>query len=321
MNHKVAVLIPCLNEEASILKTIADVRRVLPKSLILVIDNGSTDSTAELAVKAGAKVLFEPQKGKGFAVRKGFDNIPFGTDAIFMVDGDGTYGVESLLEAIDKVVSQGFDMVIGVRRVTPSEARKVGREFRVGHALGNRMLTFTFNKLFGVPISDSLSGWRVLSPGFVNSFPGGASEFEVEAELNSHVYTLKCAISEVTVKYESRVEGSESKLRTYRDGIKILNKNLLLYRSEKPATAFTLMAMPWLFTGTLLSSRVLGDYLETQLVPKFPSLIASIGAFIIGSNLWVTGMILERVRLQRVASARIAYRESTRMLRSWLPTS
>lgn len=321
MNHKVAVLIPCLNEEASILKTILEVRGVLPKSLIMVIDNGSTDSTAELAVKAGAKVLFEPQKGKGFAVRKGFDNIPFDTEAIFMVDGDGTYGVESLLEAIERVVSQGFDMVIGVRRVTPGEDRNVRREFRVGHALGNRILTFTFNKLFGVPISDTLSGWRVFSPGFVNSFPGGASEFEIEAELNSHVYTLKCAISEVTVKYDSRVEGSVSKLRTYRDGIKILKKNLLLYRSEKPSTAFTLMAMPWLLTGALLSSRVLGDYLQTQLVPKFPSLIASIGAFIIGSNLWVTGMILERVRLQRVASARLAYRESTRKLRSSLPAS
>jgi glycosyltransferase involved in cell wall biosynthesis len=321
LNHKVAVLIPCLNEAKSILKTISEVRSVLPLSMIFVIDNGSTDSTPDLAAKAGAKVLFEPQRGKGFAVRKGFDNIPFDTDAIFMVDGDGTYGVESLHEAIDKVVSQGFDMVIGVRRVTQGVGSNNAREFRVGHELGNRILTFTFNRLFGVPISDSLSGWRVLSPGFVNSFPGGASEFEIEAELNSHVHTLKCAISEVNVEYKSRVEGSESKLRTYRDGIKILKKNLLLYRSEKPSRAFTLMSLPWLLAGTLLSSRVLGDYLQTQLVPKFPSLIASIGAFIIGSNLWVTGMILERVRLQRVASARIAYRESTRMLRSWPPTS
>lgn len=313
MKYKVVTLIPCLNEASSIQKTISDVKKAVPDSSIIVIDNGSTDGTASLAKSAGATVLFEPQKGKGFAIRRGFDNVPPDTDAIFMIDGDGTYGVEPLIEGIERVVDQGFDMVVGVRRVSSTEKVSDSREYRVGHALGNRVLTFTFNKLFGVQISDSLSGWRVLSPGFVNSFPGGASEFEIEAELNSHVYTLMCGVSEIPVNYESRVLGSQSKLRTYRDGFMILKKNLLLYRSEKPAMAFGLLSIPWLLVGSLLTSRVLSDYLETQLVPKFPSLIAAIGAFIIGSNLWVTGMILERVRLQRVAMARIAYREASRL--------
>ncbi len=313
MNSKVCVLIPCLNEAKSIQKTISDIRSVVPDSFIFVIDNGSSDETVALAKSTGVEVIFEPKKGKGFAIRRGFDSVPRDTDVIFMIDGDGTYGLEPLLEAIDRVVTYGFDMVVGVRQVNSKATRLSSSEYRLGHALGNRILTATFNKLFGVRISDSLSGWRVFSPGFVHSFPGGASEFEIEAELNSHVYTLMCGVSEVPVNYESRVLGSQSKLRTYRDGFMILKKNLLLYRSEKPAMAFGLLSIPWLLVGSLLTSRVLSDYLETQLVPKFPSLIAAIGAFIIGSNLWVTGMILERVRLQRVAMARIAYREASRL--------
>lgn len=312
MNHKVVVIIPCLDEAKSIHKTILEVRSVLPNALILVIDNGSTDDTVDTAKRSGARVLFEPQKGKGFAVRRGFDNIPKSADVVFMLDGDGTYEVAPVLLAIDKVVEHGFDMVVGTRKVQSRPNRIGRREFRTGHATGNKILSATFNFLFQIQISDTLSGWRVFSMGFINSFPGGASQFEIEAELNAHAHTLSCAIAAVDVVYESREEGSTSKLNTYRDGVKILRRNFSLYRSEKPAVAFSLLALPWFIAGTWLGSRVLSDYLQTQLVPKFPSLIAAIGFFTISGNLWVTGMILERVRLQRVALARLAYREGLR---------
>jgi glycosyltransferase involved in cell wall biosynthesis len=312
MSNKVAVIIPCLNEAKSINRTISEVRSVLPGASILVIDNGSTDETVEIAKKSGTQVLFEPQKGKGFAVRRAFDNIPKGTDAVFMLDGDGTYEVAPVLLAINKVVEHGFDMVVGRRKVQPKSNSTGRREFRTGHATGNKILSATFNFLFQIQISDTLSGWRVFSMGFVNSFPGGASQFEIEAELNAHAHTLSCAITEVDVVYESREEGSTSKLNTYSDGVKILRRNLSLYRSEKPTMAFSLLAFPWLIAGSWLGSRVLSDYLQTQLVPKFPSLIAAIGFFTIAGNLWVTGMILERVRLQRVAFARFAYKEGLR---------
>jgi len=308
-----AVIIPCLNEEVSIAKTIAKIKLVRIESNIIVIDNGSTDKTVEEAIKAGAKVLREPKRGKGYAIRRGLNSLPKNTDAVFMVDGDNTYDVSKLQEAFDLVSNRGYDLVIGVRK-TEDNSILESKEFRFGHNLGNKFLTKLFKFLFKIKISDTLSGWRVMSKGFVDSFPGGDSEFEIEAEINAHAHTINASVVEIPVNYFARDLASQSKLRTYRDGWAILRRNLRLYKSEKPTIAYNLLALPWFAASVALIWIVLSDYFQSGLVPKFPSLIAGVGCFIIACNLWVTGMILEKVRLQRVALARFAYMSSNREL-------
>jgi glycosyltransferase involved in cell wall biosynthesis len=308
-----AVIIPCLNEEVSIAKTIAKIKLVRNESNIIVIDNGSTDKTVEEAIKAGAKVLREPKRGKGYAIRRGLNSLPKNTDAVFMVDGDNTYDVSKLQEAFDLVSIRGYDLVIGVRK-TQDNSILESKEFRFGHNLGNKFLTKLFKLLFKIQISDTLSGWRVMSKGFVDSFPGGDSEFEIEAEINAHAHTINASVVEIPVNYFARDLASQSKLRTYRDGWAILRRNLRLYKSEKPTIAYNLLALPWFTASVVLIWIVLSDYFQSGLVPRFPSLIAGVGSFIIACNLWVTGMILEKVRLQRVALARFVYMSSNREL-------
>lgn len=311
MNHKIAAIIPCLNEEASIATTIQAIKVELPECRIIVVDNGSSDNTTQKALAAGAEVIHEPQKGKGFAVRRGFDHLTQDLDVIFLVDGDSTYEITPINIGISKIVNEGFDMVVGKRIVDKHASNVSSQEYRLGHSTGNALLSLLFTKLFQVKLTDTLSGWRLFSPGFVRSFTGGASGFEIEAELNVHAFTLAAAVTEIPVRYFERIEGSESKLRTYQDGWKILRRNYSLYRSERPSVAFNLLALPWMSVSAFLGFRVISDYLSTNLVPKFPSLIASVGAFTIASNLWVTGMILERVRLQRVAFTRFQYRNNS----------
>ena len=308
-----AVIIPCLNEEVSIAKTIAKIKLARNESNIIVIDNGSTDKTVEEAIKAGARVLREPKKGKGYAIRRGLNSLPKNTDAVFMVDGDNTYDVSKLQEAFDLVSNHGYDLVIGVRKTEVNSILE-SKEFRFGHNLGNKLLTKLFKFLFKIKISDTLSGWRVMSKGFVDSFPGGDSEFEIEAEINAHAHTINASVVEIPVNYYARDLASQSKLRTYRDGWAIFRRNLRLYKSEKPTIAYNLLALPWFAASVALIWIVLSDYFQSGLVPKFPSLIAGVGCFIIACNLWVTGMILEKVRLQRVALARFVYMNSNREL-------
>lgn len=308
-----AVIIPCLNEEVSIAKTITKIKLVENDANIIVIDNGSIDKTVEEANKAGAKVLHEPKKGKGYAIRRGLNSLPKNTDAVFMVDGDNTYDVSKLREAIDLILNRGYDLVIGVRKTEDNSVLE-SKEFRFGHSLGNKFLTKLFKFLFKIKISDTLSGWRVMSKGFVDSFPGGDSEFEIEAEINAHAHTINASVVEIPVNYYARDLASQSKLRTYRDGWAIFRRNLRLYKSEKPTIAYNLLASPWFAVSVALIWIVLSGYFQSGLVPKFPSLIAGVGCFIIACNLWVTGMILEKVRLQRVALARFVYMSSNREL-------
>lgn len=307
---KVVAIIPCLNEELSIANTIRSIRSANNKLEIIVVDNGSTDNTVLIAKKSGARVLREPKKGKGFAVRRAFANLPKEAEIVFIVDGDDTYGIENLGKAIKLVLVDGYDMVVGARKTVNSNDSTRKAEFRIGHSFGNLILSSVFRKLFKIDIADTLSGWRVLSRSFVDSFPGGDSAFEIEAELNAHAFTLSVAVCEVPVDYIGRLDGSNSKLRTYRDGWLILRRNFRLYKSERPMLAYSLLSTPWILISAILLIRVLNTYFETGLVPQFPSLIAAVGGFIVSCNLWVTGMILERVRLQRVALARFAYSRS-----------
>jgi glycosyltransferase involved in cell wall biosynthesis len=300
------VIIPCFNENLTIQETIGSILEVSPDASIVVVDNASTDHTAEKAREMGAKVLYEPRAGKGYAFRRGLSELNCEVTAVLMVDGDATYGMESLAQARQMVEGLGYDMVIGIR--TESVTKSRSNHFRRGHVFGNRILSIVFRRFFGIQISDTLSGWRVFSPSFLYSFNGGSSGFELETELNVHVRSIDALIAECTVAYHGRIEGSESKLSTFRDGWKILRKNFQLVKNERPLIAFGFMALPWLTTSILLISVVLKDYLNTGIVPRFPSLIASVGAFIVASQLGIAGIILERVRLNRISQLQAIYR-------------
>lgn len=301
------MILPCLNEELAIGPTIEAVRKVAPSARILVVDNGSSDRTLEVAASYGADVLHEPNKGKGFAFRRGIANLDFDCKYVFMIDGDDTYEVTKLQEGI-VLIDRGYDMVVGVREVVVNQDADRSLHYRRGHKSGNRLLTFAYRKLFGIALSDTLSGWRLMSRGYVDSFAGGATGFEIEAELNVHAYTLSAAIVEIPIAYNGRYEGSHSKLNTYKDGWAIFRRNLALYKSERPSLAYSLLASPWLIMSIVLGARVGKTYLETQLVPQFPSLIVGIATFIVAGNLWVTGMVLEHVRSNRVQIARSIYK-------------
>jgi len=309
---RIAVILPCFNEEVAIGSTISEVKQCLPTADIYVIDNGSTDSTVEKALAFGVKVILEPQKGKGFAVRRAFSLLCDDYDTFLMVDGDSTYGLENVQEAVNLVSTHGYDMVVGTRVMNDDHSVLRAEHFRLGHKFGNRILSGLFRSLFKLPISDTLSGYRVFSQGFVKSFSGGASGFEIEAELNAHAFLISAAVTELPVTYRGRLDGSTSKLNTYRDGSKIFKSNFKYFRNERPLLAFSLLAAPWALMSFGLVLRAIRDYLKTNLVHNFPSLIAGVGAFIIACNLYVTGMILERIRLQRAAIARYEYNKSKR---------
>lgn len=306
----VFVVIPCLNEAESIRATIREIRLVVPKAIIAVVDNGSTDKTVEVAVSENVTVWHEPLKGKGYAVRHGFVRIPDSCDVVFITDGDDTHSIAPLEEALRLVRENGYDMVVGRRVPEAVVDPNRSESFRFGHNVGNTLLTRTFRTLFPVQINDTLSGWRLISRGFAMSFTGGDSGFEIETELNAHAFLLKCPVAEVAVPYRGRGEESFSKLNTFRDGFRILRKNLKLFRSERPYIAFAITALPWAIVSALLLLRSLVDYFDTGLVPHFPSLVASVGSFLMAALLWVTGMILERVRISREAFARYIYSTS-----------
>lgn len=307
MKNEFLAIIPCLNEELSIVDTIKSIKQVTSSIDIWVIDNMSSDKTSELAASEGAVIIRCNQIGKGFALRRAFSLVKDNYSAIFIVDGDATYSVDALPAAIELIKNDGFDMVIGKRVDTTNMS--VGRTaiYRLGHRAGNQFLSSVFRFLFKIKITDIFSGWRVVSPGFLKSFMGGNSGFEIEAELNTHAYVLSAAVIEIPVQYYGRKIGSSSKLKTYSDGMKIVRKQLKLFRNEKPLLAFSILASPWLFAGGYLFNRVVNEYLVTGLVPRFPSLIAATGMFILAGLLWIAGVILERVRLLRVYHARLMY--------------
>ena len=302
------VIIPCFNEGLSIQQTISAIRNEQPEAQIIVVDNASTDDTSVKARELGVEVALEPRSGKGYAFRRGLKFLTPQTSAILMVDGDATYGMEPLKKAIDLIVHHNHDMVIGVRTLSTQESVGRKNQYRTGHAIGNRLLSFIFRRFFGLKVKDTLSGWRVFSPAFLYSFHGGNSGFELETELNAHVKSIGALIAEVSVSYHGRLAGSESKLSTYRDGWKILRRNVQLVKNERPLVAFSFLATPWLLVSVVLLALVLKDFLATGLVPRFPSLIAAVGSFAISSQLWVTGMILERVKLNRNTTLQANYR-------------
>jgi glycosyltransferase involved in cell wall biosynthesis len=305
--HEVAVVIPVYNESSSIVKTIQEIRQYIPNAYIIVVDNGSTDNTFTLANTEGVLVINEPQQGKGYAVRKGFGEIPAICHTVVMIDGDDTYGCEGLVESIKLVEFHGYDMVVGNRISNQDLAADRKPVYRRSHVLGNVLLTKISNLLHPAPIKDALSGYRVMSRKFVKSFPGGASGFEIETELNAHSFLISAAVTNLNVSYRGRGENSASKLRTYSDGFKILRTNFALFRHNRPQLAFSIFALPWLLIGITTTIAVGLRFLETGLVLQFPTLIAGMASLTVSALLFTSGIILERIKLARVDQSRFFY--------------
>lgn len=296
---RIAVLIPCFNEEAAIASVIADFKSALPTADIFVYDNNSTDNTREVALDAGAIVRSEQLQGKGNVVRRMFADVE--ADAYVLVDGDGTYDATSAPRMVEMLLQQSLDMVNGARVATTAQA------YRPGHAFGNRLLTGTVAAIFGDRIKDMLSGYRVLSRRFVKSFPALATGFETETELTVHALELRLPIAEVDTPYRDRPAGSQSKLRTFRDGFRILRTILLLVKEERPLMFFSTVGSVLVAVSLILALPLLSEYLATGLVPRFPTAILATGLMIVAFTSFVTGLILDTVTLSRREMKRLHY--------------
>jgi len=296
---QIAVLIPCLNEEAAVPRVVADFRKHLPQALIFVYDNGSTDHTAEVARQAGAIVRCEPLKGKGNVVRRMFADIE--ADIYVLVDGDDTYDAASAPALIRRLVDNSLDMVNGARE-EKSEAA-----YRRGHRFGNRLLTGLVAKLFGERMTDMLSGYRVFSRRFVKSFPALASGFETETELTVHALELRLPIAEVMTPYRERPPASSSKLRTIPDGIRIMRLIMRLVREERPLEFFSAVAALLAFASVVLAVPVVADYLRTGQVPRLPTAVLSTGLMLLSFLSLVCGLILSTVTRGRTEAKRLHY--------------
>lgn len=297
--YRIAVLIPCYNEQVAIPEVVRGFRSVLKNADIYVYDNNSTDLTREVALEAGAIVRTERLQGKGNVVRRMFADIE--ADVYLLVDGDNTYDPASAPSMINLLVDNQLDMVCG-RRVS-----HISAAYRKGHRFGNKMLTALVGGIFGQRFSDMLTGYRVFSRRFVKSFPALSSGFEIETELTVHALELRMPTAEVDTPYLDRPEGSTSKLRTYRDGWRILMTIALLVREERPLRFFGLLAILLAVTGIVLSIPVFVTYAETGLVPRLPTAVLSTGLMLAAFLAFAVGMILDIVTLGRREVKRLRY--------------
>jgi glycosyltransferase involved in cell wall biosynthesis len=296
---KVAVLLPCYNEEAAIAQTIEGFRKVLPDATIYVYDNNSRDRTIEVARAAGAVVRSERMQGKGNVVRRMFADIE--ADIYVMADGDATYDPISAPAMVARVAEEGLDMIVGTRVHEAAEA------YRRGHVLGNRMMTGILASLFGRSFTDIFSGYRVFSRRFVKSFPVLSAGFEIETEISVHALELKMPVGEVETRYFARLEGSESKLNTYRDGWRILKTIAVLYRIERPMLFFGWIAALFALLAIGMSVPLAITWFQTGLVPRFPTAILTTGLMILAFLNLFTGLILDTVVRGRREVRRLAY--------------
>ncbi|HET7710048.1 MAG TPA: glycosyltransferase family 2 protein [Sphingomicrobium sp.] len=296
---RIAVLLPCYNEEAAIAATIAGFKAALPGAAIFVYDNNSRDRTREAAAASGAVVRTEKQQGKGHVVRRMFADIE--ADIYVMADGDLTYDPKSAPAMVDLLLAEELDMVVGTRRHDAKDA------YRGGHVLGNRLFTGLLSGLFGRSFSDIFSGYRIFSRRFVKSFPVLSSGFEIETEMSVHALELRMPVGEVETAYGARPEGSVSKLSTFRDGWRILKTIATLYRIERPVLFFGSIGALLLLAAVILSIPLVITYLDTGLVPRFPTAILATGLVIIAVLCFFAGLILDTVTRGRREMRRLAY--------------
>lgn len=296
---RVAVLIPCYNEQATIAKVIADFKKALSGAAIYVYDNRSIDATATLAVAAGAIVRRETRAGKGNVVRRMFADVD--ADIYVLVDGDDTYDATAAPAMVDMLVNEGLDMIAGVRIAQDKGA------YRSGHRFGNRLLTGFASTVFGRTVSDMLTGYRVFSRRFVKSFPALSTGFETETELTIHALELRMPIGEMATVYKERPEGSASKLRTYADGFRILQTIILLIKEERPLHFFGITGVILCVTGLALGAPVVAEYLQTHLVPRLPTAVLATGLIILSFISLACGLMLDSVMRGRKEAKRLAY--------------
>ena len=297
--RSIAVLIPCLNEAAAIGAVVAEFRAALPDAAIHVFDNGSTDDTTAVALAAGADVRHVALRGKGNVVRRMFADID--ADVYVMADGDLTYDPSAAPQMVDLLLAEQLDMIVGTRRHEEKEA------YRGGHVLGNKLFTGLLSGLFGRSFSDIFSGYRVFSRRFVKSFPVLSSGFEIETEMSVHALELRMPVGEVETVYLARPEGSESKLSTYSDGWRILKTIITLYRIERPVLFYGGIGALLLALAVLLAVPLVITYLNTGLVPRFPTAILVTGMTIVAVLCFFAGLILDTVTRGRREVRRLYY--------------
>ena len=296
---RIAVIVPCYNEELTIAGVVADFQRVLPQADIYVCDNNSSDKTSKVAREAGAIVLFEAYQGKGNAVRRLFCDVD--ADIYVMVDGDQTYDADSAPALINELQDKRLAMINGARTLDGDKA------FRHGHKFGNKLLTGLVRLSFGDQFKDMLSGYRVMSRRFVKSFPALSEGFEIETELTVHALRLRLPCKEIETPYFARPEGSDSKLSTFRDGFRILRMITRLVRDEKPLEFFSALSVSILAAVGFFSAPILTTFFETGLVPRFPTLIGITGMAVISVLFFAVGLILDTLSRVRIEQRRLAY--------------
>jgi glycosyltransferase involved in cell wall biosynthesis len=296
---RIAVLVPCFNEEAAVATVVADFRKALPAADIFVYDNNSSDRTVAVARDAGAVVRRERRQGKGHVVRRMFADVD--ADIYVLVDGDATYDAASAPRLIDRLWSDRLDMVVGLR------VDQAVAAYRPGHRTGNRILTGFLSAVFGQAFKDILSGYRVFSRRFVKSFPVLSDGFEIETELSVHALELALPVAEIETPYYARPEGSVSKLNTWRDGFRILSTILKLYRSEKPLRFFTGIGVFLTLISIGLAIPVFVTYLEEGIVPRLPTAVLSTGLIILAMLSVSSGLVLDTVTRGRREMKLLAY--------------
>ncbi len=296
---RLAVLIPCYNEAATIAGVVEGFRAALPDATIYVYDNNSRDETAARAATAGAVVRHETLQGKGYVVRRMFADLE--ADIYVLVDGDGTYDPAAAAPMVSRMLTEGLDMVTGTRVSDLAEA------YRPGHRFGNRLLTGMVQAVFGNRVSDMLSGYRVFSRRFVKSFPALAVGFEIETELTVHALELRMALGEVPTAYGARPEGSVSKLNTYRDGFRILRTILMLVKEERPLQFFSLCAGLFLLAGLALGLPVVVTFFQTGLVPRLPTAVLAAAFVLLAFLAFALALLLDSVAHGRREMKRLMY--------------
>jgi glycosyltransferase involved in cell wall biosynthesis len=307
--QRVAVLVPCFNEEAAIGQVVADFRAALPEATVYVYDNNSTDRTTEVARAAGAVVRRETHQGKGNVVRRMFSDVE--ADVYVLVDGDATYDAPSARALIDRLLQDRLDMVVGARIHHDAAA------YRTGHRFGNLLFTRFVASVFGTTLSDVLSGYRALSRRFVKSFPVLSRGFEIEIEFAVHALELELAVVELPTPYYARPYGSQSKLSTWKDGARILKTIINLYRSERPLAFFSGLGVTLAIVSIGLAVPVVVTFLEDGTVPRLPTAILAMGLMLAAFLFVAAGLILDTVSRGRREMKLLAYLEQRAPGEDW----
>lgn len=296
---KIAVILPCLNEESAIGGVVTEFRAALPDAAIYVFDNASTDDTAGAAMRAGAEVRAETRPGKGNVVTRAFADID--ADIFVMADGDGTYDASSAGKMIEILRRDTLDMVVGARNHSSAAA------YRPGHVFGNRVFSAAFRRLFKADYGDILSGYRVFSRRFVKSFPSRAGGFEIEIEMCAHAALLRLPVAEISTPYRERAAGAASKLNTWRDGAKILGRMFRFLRLHRPRFVYGIAGLGALAFAAILFIPIFIEFLATGLVPRFPTLIVAVSVALGGLAAFAIGAVLDAQAQHFAETKRLAY--------------